>query len=285
MFLIEQVLPAAALAGAVAVIVSALVRRSGNTRVFRIAVAFLPAAAYGAGHYSVTGGTSFPPTDTTNWLPYFALAAAAVVSLTSLLPSRIARLAIFGLLCVGAMRLLLAPKFHYLWSAEQGWLWVIGLSALILLGAAGVALTERRSSHPVELSLLLSLLPAGTAVALMLSGSLLLGFFAAVLSATFLGNLVLVWRSRPPLDGATAVFSLLHVSLLACGYFFSGLPLLSFVLLALTPLLAAGSERVFGSFVRKLPFPHGASVLHLLSAAALITAALIVTFCSSPPWS
>lgn len=284
MFLMETLLPAVALAGAVAVIGSALGRRSRNAPVARTLVALLPAAAYSTGHFIVTGWTAVPPADTTNWLPYFGLAAAALVSSPPRRPSQTARLAVFGLLCIVAMRLLLAPKFRYFWSSEQGWLWVTGLTALTLLAAAGFAVAERRSSPPLEPPLLLSLLPAGTAVALMLSGSFLLGIFAAVLSAAFLGSLVFVWRTRPRLDGAAEVFSLLHVSLLTCGYFFSGLPLVSLLLLALTPLLVAGFDGVLGSFVREPPFSHGRSLSRLLTAATLIGVALFFALYSSPPW-
>ncbi|NLT71162.1 MAG: hypothetical protein GXX91_10770 [Verrucomicrobiaceae bacterium] len=284
MFLLEQLLPAVALAGAVAALLSALALRCENARFSRAAAVFLPAVAYAAGHFFVTGWTSFPPADTTNWLPYFGLAAAAIVSSACPLPSKTARLAIFGLLCAGAMRLLLAPKFRYAWSAEEGWLQVVGLCALVLLARVGFTLTKRRAPHPIESPLLMVFLPAGTAVALMLSGSLLLGHFGFILSAAHVGALLLFRRSEAFAGEAAAVFSLLHVSLLACGIFFSDLPATSAILLALSPHLASLLERIVGSFVGKTPVPRRAGALRLSAVAALVGVALFVALRSSPPW-
>ena len=284
MVLLEQLLPAVALAGAVAALLSAFALRRGNDRFSRAAASFLPAVAYGAGHFLVTGWTSFPPTDTTNWLPYFGPAAAAIVASASLLPSKTVRLALFGCFCAGAMRLLLAPKFRYAWSAEEGWLRVVGLCALILLARAGFTLMKRRAPHPIESPLLMVILPAGTAVALMLSGSLLLGHFGFILSAAYVGSLLFFRRGEASAEGAAAVFSLLHVSLLACGYFFSDLPALSAIPLALAPLFVSGCDSAFGLFVRKSTSPQRASAMRLLVALVLIGVALSIAFRSSPPW-
>jgi len=236
MFLPEQLLPAVTLAAGVAATVSAPALRWKGTS--RTLVACAPAAGYFAGHILIAGRTSFPPTDTTNWLPYFAIAAAALGLLSSLVESKAARVTLLGLLCVGAMRLLLAPKFRYGWSPEQGWLWVSCLGCATLLLVLGIAAMARRPAIPMELPLILIIISAGIAGSLMLSGSLLLGLLAAVLSAAFLGSLVLAWRWRIDGDGPASVFSLVGVSLLACGYFFAELPALSAILLVAAPALA-----------------------------------------------
>jgi len=274
MFLLEQLLPAVAVTAAVAAVASAFALRGIRARASGALAACALGAAYFAGHVFSTGWTLFPPTDTTNWLPYFALAAGAIGSLASLVASKAARIAVFGLTCVGAMRLLLAPKFRYGWSAEQGWLWVVCLGCVALLQALNLAAKARRSSIAIELPLLQIIVSAGTAGALMLSGSLLLGQFAAVLSAATIGSLVLALRGRIDVDGTALVFSLLLVALLACGYFFAELPALSAVLLATAP---AGALIPVGIFA-----PRWAAVARVVVVAATVSGAMLAAFRSSP---
>ncbi len=77
--------------------------------------------AYFAGHLFIAGWVRIPPSDTTNWLPYFALASALLGASCAMLPaSRWARGLIFGLVCAGALALLLKPKFQYAWSPGEG---------------------------------------------------------------------------------------------------------------------------------------------------------------------
>src|SRR6187399_2583781 len=133
MFLLKQILPAVIVALAIAAGLSACVTLLRNERLRKVLVLFALALGYAAGHFFITGWTPFPPTDTTNWLPYFALAAAAAGSLLYLLRSNSTRIALGGFVAIGAIRLLLDSKFRYGWSALQGWLWVLGLALLVLL--------------------------------------------------------------------------------------------------------------------------------------------------------
>src|SRR5215204_6266695 len=151
MFLLEQLFPAVAVAAAVAAILIAPALRGRGVRASPVLGPFALGAGYFAGHVFITGWTPFPPTDTTNWLPYFSLVAAAISSLASLLLSKAVRIAVLGFVCMGAMRLLLAPKFRYGWSAEQGWVWVACLGGVALLLTLGIAAMARHSAIAVEL--------------------------------------------------------------------------------------------------------------------------------------
>src|SRR5687768_7789408 len=133
MFLLKQILPAVLLAMAVAAGVQGFALWRGTPRARR---AFTPVAlglGYFSGHFFITGWTPFPPTDTTNWLPYFALAAAGLGAIWSAFQKAAVAWGFLVLMAVCAMRLLLAPKFRYGWAMGQGWIWVIGLGLGIVL--------------------------------------------------------------------------------------------------------------------------------------------------------
>jgi hypothetical protein len=129
----------------------------------------------------------------------------------------------------------------------------------------------------IESALIWMIASAGTAGALMLSGSLLLGQFAAVLSAAVLGSGVPAWRSRNDGMGAASVFALVVVALLAAGYFFAELPALSAVLLAIapvTPLIPVG-----------ISAPRWAAAARVAVAIATVSGGIFAAFCASPSWS
>ncbi len=298
MVLFKLFLPSVAVAALVAIVISALFLRAKRVRASRTrtvsgpvtraskdtAAACALGAGYFAGHIFITGWTPFPPADTTNWLPYFALAAAGIGSLAALLFSKASkatkftRIIVFILVCVGAMRLLLEPKFRYGWSAEQGWTWVIGLACVTLFLALCIAVMERRSTIAVEPALTLIIVSAGAAGALMMSGSLLLAQFAAVLSAASLGSLALTLRCKIEaggIDVAGSIFSLLFIGLLACGHFFADLPALSAILLATAPAIAP----------IPISTPRRATAARLAVIGAFVTGALFVAFHASPRWT
>ena len=275
MFLLKQILPAVLLAIAVAAVGSGLAWWFGPKRVRE---AFLPLAlafGYAAGHFFMTGFTSFPPTDTTNWLPYFGVAAAGLGAIWAAFPKVAVGWITLALLAVAALRLLLAPKFRYGWELGQGWFWVIGLAlGVVLLGVILKALV-RRSAAAIEIPLILLLVSAGTSGALMLSGSILLGQFGAVLAGAILGALVCTLRLPAGIEGITPVVTMFLGLLLVSGYFFAELPATSALLLAAAPVLGL--------------IPTGR--LSRLSAAAAIVilvslpvaAGVIVALRASPP--
>lgn len=275
MFLLKQFLPAAILAMVVAAALSGVALLCRRERVQGVLVSFALALGYAAGHFLITGVAKIPPADTTNWLPYFALAAAIAAAAGQMVDRQLTRLVVFGLVSVGALRLLLAPIFRNTWSTGEGWLWVICLAFAIVLVAVILDALKRSAALPIELPLSLLIVSAGTAGALTLSGSLLLGQFAAVLAASVFGSLVTTVRGVVGHDGFIAVSSLLLVALLLCGYFFAELPAICVVLLATAPALAVIPSRMSPSYKR--------AVVRLALVSAPVAAALILAFRSSPP--
>src|ERR1700730_9063717 len=239
MFLLKQILPAAIISMMVAAGVCGFALSWGKERARSALGPLAIGLAYFSGHLVITGWVPFPPADTTNWLPYFALAAAVLGALCGALPTKVwARLLIFAVVSAGSLRLLLKPKFSYGWSPTEGCIWLACLAgAMVGLALVLDALT-RRSATAIEMPAFLLITCAGTFGALMLSGSMLLGQFAAVLGAAVFGSLVFTARKVALGRGIVPVFSLLLVALLLSGYFFAELPAASAVLLAFASVLA-----------------------------------------------
>jgi hypothetical protein len=275
MFLLKQILPATIIAMMVAAGVCGLALFCGNERVRRALATASVGLAYLAGHLVITGWGSFPPADSTNWLPYFAVITAALGAAWELLPTKPwARLLIFAVVCAGMLRLLLKPKFQYGWSPGEGWLWVAGAVGAFLLLTAILDALARRSATTAELPALLLIVSAGTFGGLMLSGSMLLAQFASILGAALLGTMAFAIRRVDLGQGIAPVFSLLLVLLLLSGYFFAELPPTSALLLAFSPGLALVPLRmpVLSAFLVR-----GALV------AVPVLIALFLAFRSSPP--
>ena len=278
MSLLKQILPAAIVAMIVAAGVCGFALFWGKERARGALGPIAVGVAFFFGHLVITGWTTFPPADTTNWLPYFALAAAILGACCAVLPiTAWTRVAIFALVSTGALRLLLKPKFQYGWSLGEGWAWVACLGCAIVLLAVILDALVRRPGTAVEMPVCLLIVSAGTSGALMLSGSMLLGQFATVLAAAVFGSLVFTAGRVALGRGIVPVYSLLMGALLVSGYFFAELPAASAGLLALAPMLAL----IYVGRSNKL--------LALGIRAALVSVpvavALILAFRLSPPLS
>jgi hypothetical protein len=276
MSLLEQILPSAIIAMMVAAGICGLALYWGKERA---RAAFGPVAlglAYLSGHLVITGRVAFPPADTTNWLPYFALAAAVLGASCALVAIKPwARMLIFATVSAGALTLLLKPKFQYGWSVGEGSLWVASLVSVFVLLAVSLDAVGRRTATEMPAFLLVTC--AGAFGALMLSGSILLGQFAAVLGAAVFGSLVFALGKVPLGRGIVPVFSLLMGALLACGYFFADLPLTSAIMLALAPAFALIPIGQPGKFL--------AFVIRSALVSVPILVALVAAFRASPPLS
>jgi hypothetical protein len=292
MFLLKQILPAVIMAMVVAAGICGFALFGGTERARRALAPLALGSAYFVGHLFIAGWVRFPPSDTTNWLPYFALVAGVLGAFVpegraSARPGREesraskmgawAHLLFFALVSAGALRLLLKPKFQYGWSTGEGWLGVACLVCGFLLLAVILEALTRRTMMAVEIPSFLLIICAGTFGALMLSGSMLLAQFAAVLGGALFGTLLMAARHFALGRGIAPVVALLVGALLASGYFFAELPASSAVLLAFAPLFAL------------IPLGRAAGLSAFGIRAAMVSApvlvALILAFRSSPPLS
>jgi hypothetical protein len=277
MFLLEQILPAVVVAMMVAAGVCGLAlwgKEHARDTLGPLAIGL----AYLSGHLVITGWVPFPPADTTNWLPCFALLAAVLSAFCGVLGIKAwVRVLIFSLVFAGALRLLLKPKFQFGWSLTEGYTWVACLAAAMVLAAIIFDALARRPAMAVEMPAFLLIICAGTFGALMLSGSVLLGQFAAVLGAAVFGSLVFAARKVALGRGIVPVFSLLVGALLVSGYFFAELPAGSAMLITFAPAIALIPIRMPSKLVA---FGVRAA---LVSVPILV--ALVLVFRSSPPLS
>jgi hypothetical protein len=246
MFLLQQLLPGVL----VAVLLSgvfAIVGRLWRANNWADAVAL--AIGYAGGHTVTAGWPAFPPSEATQWLPYFALATMFLAVLDVFLrPAGSLRALIWILCCAGLLRLLLKPKFQYGWSLPEGILWIAGLAAgMLVLGSSLDAAVRRDSTSS---SLVLTIVACGTGATLMLSGSMLLGFLAMVLAAALGAILVVAFLFPKAVEGrgAVPVTVALLASFWLSGYFYAELPPASALLLAAASfpalLLISLSEKV-----------------------------------------
>lgn len=290
MFLLKQILPATILAMVVAAAICGFALVWGKERARGALAPLAIGIAYFVGHLFIAGWVRVPPSDTTNWLPYFALAAAVLGAFVpegrasarpgrkESRPSQIGiwvHLLIFALASAGALTLLLKPKFQYGWSLGEGLTWVVCLMCAIALLALILEALSRRSATAVELPAVLLITCAGTSGALMLSGSMLLAHYAAVLAGAVCGSLVFSARNVALGRGIVPLLSLLLGTLLISGYFFAELPAAAAGLLAFAPVFAL------------IPIGLRSKTFALLVRATMVSIpillALVLAFRSSPP--
>jgi len=277
MFLLEQLLPGMLAAA----LISGLIAIAGRLwRANSWADAVALAIGYAGGHMVAVGWPAFPPGEATQWLPYFAILVMFVAVLDTLLrPAGSVRALIWFLLCAGILRLLLGSKFQYGWSPLEGSLWITCLSAGLLVLTA---ILDRAAQRDVSISfpLILAIVAGGTAVALMLSGSMLLGQLAFVLTAVF-GTIVAVGFLLPravPGRGIVPVAVVVLSGLWLSGYFFAELPAASALLLAASsiPALMLVLSDEGGN-------PRRGLVLRATVVAVSVALAVFLAFRASPP--
>jgi hypothetical protein len=279
MQLLKQMLPSAALGAAVAGALLFVFARWWNSA-NRCAGAVAIGAGYVAGHVLAAGWPSFPPRSATHWLFWFAVIGVIVaVADTLVRPKETVRLITWAIISTIACRLILQPKFSYAWGAAEGWLWVFAIALGVVALTCCLDLIERRPFGPATLFSVTTVLCAGTCIALMLSGSLLLGQLACILSAIaatcFLLIIAVTVLFHP--SGAAAPLSLVCAGLWLSGFFYAELPASSALLLALAPagaLLPLGKER--SSQWRGLVF-------RIAFVAVPVAIAVALAFQASPP--
>ena len=240
MQLLKQMAPSAVLAAAVVAVLLFVFARWRKTA-SRCAGAIASGAGYVAGHVLAAGWPPFPPRAATPWLFWFAVIGIITAVADALVrPKGTVRFVAWAIICTIACRLILQPKFSYAWSATEGWLRVFAIALAIVVLTFCLDLVERSPFGTARLFSVMTVFCGGACVALILSGSLLLGQLACILCTTVATCFVLIIAGRAPFhpSGAAAPLSLVCAGLLLSGFFYAELPTASALLLALSPAMA-----------------------------------------------
>lgn len=277
MFLLQQLLPGVL----AAVLLSGALAMGG--RLFRVsnwADAVALGIGYACGHLVTAGWPAFPPAEATQWLPYFALGAAFIGVLDTLLrPAGLVRGSIWFLFCAGVVGLLLGSKFQYGWSFFEGTLWIACLAGGMLVLSVFLDRAAQRDAS-ISFPLIVAIVAGGTGLALMLSGSMLLGQLALVLAGTS-GAIVIVGVLLPNAvngRGIAPVAGTLLSGLWLSGYFFSELPPASALLLA-----ASSIPALMLVLFDESGNPRRGLLLRAMVAAVPVALAVFLAFKASPP--
>lgn len=240
MQLLKQMLPSTALAAAIAAALLFVFARWWKSA-SRCAGAIAIGAGYVTGHVLAAGWSPFPPRHATHWLFWYAVIGVIAAAVDTLVrPKGTVRLVTWAIICTIACRLILQPKFSYAWSAGEGWLWVFAIALGVVVLTSCLDLVERRPFGTATLFSLTTVLCGGACVALILSGSLLLGQLACILSAIAATCFLLIIAVAAPFhpSGAAVPLSLICAGLWLSGFFYAELPAASALLLALAPSVA-----------------------------------------------
>src|SRR5205085_7939948 len=207
--LLKQILPSVALASAVAV---TLIFARWWRKASGCAAAIAIGGGYMAGHVLTAGWSPFRPRNATQWLFWFAVIGTIVATANAFVrPKATVRVIGWTIVCAIACRLILQPKFSYDWRWAEGWARVIAITLCIVLLTWSLEIVDRGPFGRSSMFSIMTIVCTGTAISLMLAGSLLLGQLACVISAILI-VLFLAVMAFPPLFayGADA----LHLRLL-----------------------------------------------------------------------
>jgi hypothetical protein len=239
------------------------------------------ALGYLSGQVVVAGWPTRYPGLSTEWIPLIAL-AATVGGLAAGYP-KLPSFAVWSLrllLLATLLFVLLRKQLTGQWTPWERSAYLVGLlSAGLILFAS----LDRLTHHPPRIGapLLLSALAAASSMALVLSGSLLLGQLNGILAATLAASVVAAcFLPEFSLECETiTLIAALQITFWICGYFYSDLPALSAGLLVLGPVLVLLEMRWLGRRLR----PWQAVLVHLAVILVPLGLAIALSSGSSAP--
>ncbi len=234
------------------------------------------AAGFAGAYVAVRGWPAFPPRESAHWLVYLGIAMIALGRLGRTKPGSWARWAGYAA-AVGLLLWGLAPPLTRVWSFWGAIAWIAG-SAVAGVGAlrawGGLCV---RFQDPRWVSGYLTLLAGGVALAMSLSGSLLVAQMAGALAAAVaVQGAVLIWTRGNPRSWAVDVYPsvvILVLGILLWGHWYASLEWGSLGFLAaglFAPWLGRWGA-LTGKGKRKAEWVAGAAV-GLCVLGALVTA-------------
>lgn len=197
------------------------------------------AAAFCSGAVLLYGWPTVPPVAATDWLFLLLVGVAALAAVDASWRAPTAVRWLVGLaVSLAVPRLLFQQMLTHTWTGADGWIWTGSLGVALFVVWTGLETLASRVPGPF-LPLALTLVASTAALALLTSGSALLGQLAGALAAG-LGALFLLTLLRRDLAiarGGVAVPAVALGGLVGIGYFYAELPWTAALLLLGAPLL------------------------------------------------
>jgi hypothetical protein len=249
----------------------------------RFALPLAVILGYLSGHLALRGLPNFPPSRVFDYFPYFALIAALWLGLETLWSKNpIARWSLRLLVLLALFFYMLRRIIQNSWQVWESVVWLAGILLVLLLVwwvLEHLSQGERPLLPPVPWLIALVILIIGSSIALATTGSVVLGQLGGVLAASVGVLMVLSWFTK--VEGTThlaTAFIFLQGTLWLGGAVFSKLPVVSGVILGLSPLLL---------FLLRMPQTFRNYALRLIVFALPILAVAgfaLVEFLREPPF-
>lgn len=216
----------------------------------------LPVALGGLSAYlGLNGPLSLPPNDALQWIILFALIAPLLVILNSFFQKKIVSIVICVAFFGGLFWFALQPFVEYTWNFNEGIIHGMGIVGGFCFLSVAAHFFGRPLGEPSDIVCSLLVL-GGTAAALVLSGSALMGQMMGAYAAA-LGPMLIVtnFGARPQNStGISLVLIVACLGLAIVGHYFSELSLISLIGICLGVFLSLCGARsmVFFGFGKPL---------------------------------
>jgi len=195
-----------------------------------MAIPIATGIGYLGAHQAIMGFPQFPPLESTQWIFIFTILALGI-GIYAASTGRRAGSIPMGAISLALPALMAIPLFKYTWSPNKGAGIVLSLAIFIFILWWLMERVLEEGALPYMATLLIMNSAGG--IALILSGSIILGQMAGAFSAALLppGILLLTDRDRIFLHGLPPIAVTVMGGLWVGGYLFSDLSLWSILLL------------------------------------------------------
>lgn len=238
-------------------------------------------AGYLAAHWVEAGLPAIPPLEVVGWTFWFAAAAAALAVVEAFAPpSARWRWPVRILLAVTLPLCFIDPLFESGWTTARGAAWIGGLGLGLFLWWTLLDRLSGRSPGLPELAVLCAT-AGGSGLAMLLSGSRLLGELGAAFAASLAAGvaIALILR-RFSMAGSAGVVATVLAALLINAHLYAELRAVPALLAVLAPLAGLGTKRSLGGKTG----PVRAACAGLAAAALPLAAAVALAWHDSPPF-
>lgn len=238
--------------------------------VARAGIGVAVAIGYLGAHYMILGAPSLVPVSATGWLPHAAILAAVASLLDRDSTPRSAVWLGRGAMAVALAWFLLSAARMYQWGAIEGVLWTAAFASALV--ASLWALRAVADEHDGRATMLYyGVLAAGGALALVFSGTMVVGQLEGGLATAIGTAFIAVAIRRSAFDPRTAAAPVgtLLWAMWSIGFLYAEMPATALLLLLATPAALVAARIAFARRLR----PVAVFAAHLAAAAIPVAGA------------